>query len=77
MTAKCNNPKLFLKSELWPEGAYVRWFYEKRKEGNKQIPPLALVPDHNSPEDKAANDSDHDSTHTDPDYVREKSENWF
>ena len=30
ITAECEDPVILLNAELWPEGAYVRTFYEKR-----------------------------------------------
>ena len=31
VTAECDDPKVFLEPAIWPEGAYVRWYYEPRK----------------------------------------------
>ena len=36
ITAVCPDPQKLLAPDLWPEDTYVRWFYEKKNDGNIQ-----------------------------------------
>ncbi len=42
------NPKVFMEPDIWPDGAYVRWYYKPRKPRNLAavVPPgAAAVPE--------------------------------
>ena len=34
ITSKCQDPSVFMNCDLWPKGAYVRWWRENRKVNN-------------------------------------------
>ena len=34
ITCRCENTAVFMNESLWPEGAYVRWWGEKRRGSN-------------------------------------------
>ena len=42
VTAECADPKVLLDPLIWPEGAFVRWYYEPRKTAKNGHPEVHL-----------------------------------
>ncbi len=45
ITTECPDPKVFMEPDIWPDCAYVRWYYKPRKPRNLAavVPPVAAA----------------------------------